>query len=422
MKDRVYTIPGVYFETPRSRELRLKGVPVGVTGFIGYCRRKVGRAGTTSGPLWPIMIESAEQIHELIEVPYWSNMVYALYGFFANGGHKCFVVGISEEEVHSQVNLLGGGEPGHRYGLAALDAAEEVELIAAPDLYLVPPGLPDPELNEVLVNIYTILDFCKGFTEQDRVSQGGYFAILDAPPELSEEAVVEFARILRNHPNADHAALFYPWIDVMRGDGLLHRIPPSGQLSGILSGASKPGEGELPGSVGFNNGPHLSAGNKVVADAISAEIALRRTSLQTQMEANVNCLVSWPTRGIVVWGTRTLSPQKELNQISVRRVLSYIERSIYVGTQWAVFEPNDMSLWKRMTSTIEIFLDDLWKKGILVGDSPEEAFIVQCDEENNPPSEQDEGRLNIMVLVKPVRSTEYIVIQITHETAGGGGE
>lgn len=420
MSEPIYSIPGVYFETPRSRDLRLKGVPVGITGFMGYCRPRASRRGSNE-VRWPVAIETVEQIQELLDAPAWSNMLYALYGFFANGGQRCYVVGLPENEPHSPVSLLGGGEPGNRYGLSALDATDEVEILALPDLYIVPPGHRPAQLEEVLSVQYALLDFCKGMRNEGRISQGGYLAIIDAPPELSESEAVEFARLLRAHPYADHAALYYPWIDVMRTDGILQRIPPCGQLAGHYSFLSRPPDGEPPGSIGYNQGPQMSAGNRIIVDAIGAEIELKRMATRDQMEMGVNCLLSWPTRGIVVWGTRTLSSEKELNQISVRRILSYIERSIYVGTQWAVFEPNDHTLWKRLKSRIEIFLEDLWKKGLLVGDTQDEAFHVKCDDELNTASERDEGRVNILVLVRPVRSTEFIVLQISHEGGAPSG-
>lgn len=420
MREPVYSIPGVYFETPRSRDLRLKGVPLGVTGFLGYCYPRAPRQGGTA-PRFPILIEAAEQIPELIWAPYWSNMLYSLYGFFANGGQRCYVVGIPETEPHTPVSLLGGGEPGNRTGLSALDATDEVELLAFPDLYVVPPGMAPASLQEVLAAQYAILDFCKGMRNEGRISQGGYMAVLDSPPELKEGEVVEFARLLRAHPFADHAALYYPWIDVMRSDGILQRIPPCGQISGHYSFLSRPPDGEVAGSVGYSQGPHMSAGNRIVGDAIGAEIELKRMATRDQMEMGINCLLSWPTRGIVIWGTRTLSPEKELNHISVRRILSYIERSVYVGTQWAVFEPNDQTLWKRLKSRIEIFLEDLWKKGLLVGDTQDEAYHVKCDEEVNTANERDEGRVNVLILVKPVRSTEFIVLQISHEGGAPAG-
>lgn len=421
MNEPVYSIPGVYFETPRSRDIRLKGVPVGVAGFIGYCRHAPRKRGSTAPETWPIQIETAEQISELVEVPEWGNLLYALYGFFANGGQRCFVTGIPYTDPHTPDSILGGGEPGKRYGLAAFDAAEEVEIVCAPDMYTVPPGTRMPDLQDILIAHYALLDFCKGMRSEDRISQGGYFALLHSPPGVEEEDILQFARLLRAHPAADHAALYYPWIDVMRSDGILQRVPPTGQIAGHYSFLSRPPDGEPVGSVGHDQGPQMSAGNRIIIDAIGAEVALRRMATRDQMETGVNCLLSWPARGIVVWGTRTLSPAKELNQISVRRILSYIERSIYVGTQWAVFEPNDATLWKRLKSRIEIFLEDLWKKGLLVGDTQEQSYLVKCDDETNPPDQRDEGRLNVLVLVRPVRSTEFIVLQITHEGGSPAG-
>jgi hypothetical protein len=419
----LYSIPGVYFESPRGQDLRLKGVPVGVAGFVGYCapRPDVIRAARKSPgqSLWPIAIETVEQIDEKLQAPSWGHLVPALRGYFFNGGKRALVVGIPDDTVHNPVSILGGGEPGARSGLSALDAAEEAELVLAPDLFLVPPGCNPPDLNDVLSCHFALLDFCRGSREGAQISQGGYFALLDAPPGLSEENIQQYAAFLRGHPAAQFGALYYPWIDVPRRDGSLHRMPACGQIAGIISRASGPPEGEDPGTVASDIGPHISPANKPIIDAVGAEIPLLRTACRELLEIGINCVIPWSGRGLVTWGTRTMSPEEETNQISVRRVLSYIERSVFVGTQWAVFEPNDHNLWKRLKARVEVFLEDLWKKGILVGESPGEAFYVQCDEESNPPLEREAGRVNIVILVRPVRSTEFIVLRITQEGALG---
>ncbi len=416
MVDTSYTIPGVYLETPRSKDTRVRGVPLGVAGFIGYASVRKGSdaESPSGGSPWPVLIQSIEDLEARIETPPWGNLQAAIRGFFENGGSRCFVSGLPWDVPHNPTTVLGGGGPGERHGLTAIDVVDEAELIAAPDLFVFPPSSGAPDLGEIIATTHTILDFCSG-GPQGSLSGGKYFAILDSPPAFPKNDLIDYARYLSKHPAAAFGALFYPWIDVPRQDGTLKRLPPSGQIAGILAGLTRPPAGMPPGTVTADSGPHLSAGNHVLADAIGAEEELRRVECRELLEANINSIIPWSGRGMVVWGTRTLSKNEEINQIATRRVLSFIERSVYFGTQWAVFEPNDPALWKQLTARTEVFLEEIWKAGLLAGETQSEAFYVKCDEETNPPGELEEGRINIVLMVRPVRSVEFIVLKITHQ-------
>ena len=98
----------------------------------------------------------------------------------------------------------------------------------------------------------------------------------------------------------------------------------------------------------------------------------------------INCLRAFPGRGIRIWGARTLSSDPSWRYINVGRLFNYLEKSILRGTQWVVFEPNDMDLWGRIRRTIGSFLTRTWRDGALFGATPDEAFFVKCDAETNP--------------------------------------
>ena len=103
----------------------------------------------------------------------------------------------------------------------------------------------------------------------------------------------------------------------------------------------------------------------------------------------------------------------------MRRLFIYIEESIRRGTQWAVFEPNDRSLWERVKRNITTFLRGLWREGALVGATPEMAFYVLCDETNNPSASVDEGKLVVEVGVAPVKPAEFVIFRISQWQSGG---
>ena len=98
--------------------------------------------------------------------------------------------------------------------------------------------------------------------------------------------------------------------------------------------------------------------------------------------------------------------------------MSYIEKSIELGTQWVVFEPNDKDLWARVRRTVSNFLERLWREGALFGDTPDEAFYVKCDESINTEETMILGRLYVEVGIRPVRPAEFVVFRISQWSPG----
>jgi phage tail sheath protein FI len=136
----------------------------------------------------------------------------------------------------------------------------------------------------------------------------------------------------------------------------------------------------------------------------------------------VNCLRTLPLAGAVSWGARTAAGADELasqwKYIPVRRTALFIEESVRRGTQWAVFEPNDLALWERVKRTLNAYLRTLWREGALFGASPAEAFFVKCDAENNPPESIDLGRLIVEVGIAPVKPAEFVIFRISQWQGG----
>jgi phage tail sheath protein FI len=127
----------------------------------------------------------------------------------------------------------------------------------------------------------------------------------------------------------------------------------------------------------------------------------------------VNCIRPFGTRGIRVWGARTLAdPTGEWVYVNVRRLFNMIETTIMNGTQFAVFEPNDERLWAGLTRTVGSFLRGLWRDGALFGATAEQAFYVKCDAETNPPESIDQGRVVVEVGVAPVKPAEFVIFRI----------
>ena len=132
----------------------------------------------------------------------------------------------------------------------------------------------------------------------------------------------------------------------------------------------------------------------------------------------MNCIRAFRGRGIRIWGARTLSSDADWRYINVRRLFNFIEKSIETGSHWVVFEPNDLDLWQRVKRTITAFLTRVWRDGALFGTTPEEAFFVKCDAENNPPETRDAGQLIVEIGIAPVKPAEFVIFRIS-QWAGG---
>ena len=152
-----------------------------------------------------------------------------------------------------------------------------------------------------------------------------------------------------------------------------------------------------------------------------------RSRLQTQITkaehdllnpVGINCVRSFPGRGVRVWGARTLSSDAEWRYLNVRRLFNYLEESILLGTQWVVFEPNDHALWARIRRTISAFLVNEWRKGALFGTTPDEAFFVKCDDETNPAEGIDAGQVVCQIGVAPVKPAEFVIFQLSQFSGG----
>jgi hypothetical protein len=130
----------------------------------------------------------------------------------------------------------------------------------------------------------------------------------------------------------------------------------------------------------------------------------------------INCLRSFPVNGRVVWGARSLRgadvSADEYKYIPVRRLALYIEESLYRGTQWVVFEPNDNPLWAQIRLNVGAFLQTLFRQGAFQGSTPQQAYFVKVDRETTTQNDIDSGIVNIVVGFAPLKPAEFVVIQI----------
>jgi phage tail sheath protein FI len=130
----------------------------------------------------------------------------------------------------------------------------------------------------------------------------------------------------------------------------------------------------------------------------------------------INVLRSFPLSGRVVWGARTMRGADQLaddyKYVAVRRTALFIEESLYRGTQWVVFEPNDEPLWAQIRLNIGAFMHNLFRQGAFQGRTPREAYLVKCDKETTTQNDINLGIVNIIVGFAPLKPAEFVIIKI----------
>jgi phage tail sheath protein FI len=235
---------------------------------------------------------------------------------------------------------------------------------------------------------------------------GDRVAILDPPPGLNAQQIREW-RVDQAGYDSKYATLYWPWIKVFDpATGKNEFVPPSGAMAGIW------------GRNDDTRGVHKAPANEVVRGAIDLEINITKAEHDLLNPEGINCIRSFPGRGIRVWGARTISSDPSWRYLNVRRLFNYIEESILEGTQWVVFEPNDLDLWQRIKRTINAFLLGVWRDGALFGATPEQAFYVKCDEETNPPDVVDRGQVVCEIGIAPVKPAEFVVFRLAQFSGG----
>jgi uncharacterized protein len=207
---------------------------------------------------------------------------------------------------------------------------------------------------------------------------------------------------------ADNSAFYFPWVlapDPQAGFRPA-LFPPCGFVAGIYAATDA--------------SSHVWKAPAGILASLTGALGLQHnlTDLQNG-DVNilgVNCLRQFRAFGNVVWGARTIAGSDALGSqfkyVPIRRFTLYLESSLYEGTQWAVFEPNDETLWGQIRLAVGSFLQGLFLLGAFAGTSPQQAYFVKCDAENNPPASVALGVVNILVGFAPLYPAEFVVIQI----------
>ena len=275
-----------------------------------------------------------------------------------------------------------------RTGLSALalDPYRDIAIVAAPDA----PGEA----------VKAVITHCQNSRYR--------FAVLDSPAGKAVSGQLD-PRSEGLIGDTKYAAYYYPWIWVADPrTGARVKIPPSGAVCGIYALTDN------------TRGVWKAPANETVAGAIDLEYDVTQGEQEILNPRGVNCIRRFPGRGIRVWGARTLSSDPAWRYLNVRRLFNFVERSIDNGTQWVVFELNDMDLWGRVRRNVGAFLTRLWADGALFGESADQAFFVKCDAELNTEDVRDAGQLIVEIGIAPVKPAEFVIFRISQYSSAVG--
>ena len=296
------------------------------------------------------------------------------------------------------------GSESARSGINGLAVAEDVTMVIVPDL-VTAARKEDGSLDLGLwKSVQTaLIAHCEQHPNR--------MAILDAPPGMTPQQIKEWRSDVAMYDSA-FAALYYPWIKVANpigtnGDREMF-VPPSGHIAGVWARTDE------------SRGVWKAPANDTIRGCLDIERGITQNEQSLLNPIGINCIRPFGTRGIRIWGARTLSSDTDWRYINVRRLFNMVESTIMEGTQYAVFEPNDVTLWEGVNRTLTGFLRGLWSAGALFGASADQAFYVKCDAETNPPESIDAGKLVVEVGLAPVKPAEFVVFRISQQKQVAG--
>ncbi|WP_426300200.1 phage tail sheath family protein [Arthrobacter sp. R-11] len=429
-----YQAPGVYVQEVPSGARSIGQVSTSIAGFVGVAPDPLAHLDEARVlDNWTQFVD--QYVGKATQGTPLSN---AVFGFFANGGGRCYVVNVG----------TGGSLTGTARkptGLTLFEAIDDISMVAAPgyanaDAYAALQAHVEHPLRQ---DRMAILDTVEKVDDVGALTRAATSGLPDEPepdkPENPEEPAKpakpgkpeEAAKPEETAPAAGatsedalgapqspggYTALYFPWIvmtDPVSGKKVTQ--PPSGHMAGVWA------------RVDGSRGVHKAPANEPIQGALDLVRRVSRGEQEVLNPAGVNCIRYFPGEGIRVWGARTKAPEaSEYRYINVRRLTNMIKESVADGTRWVVFEPNDHTLWKSIRRDIGAFLTNVWRDGALLGTTPQQAFFVKCDEETNPPEVRDAGQVVTLIGIAPVKPAEFVIFKLmqsaeaTSETESAG--
>lgn len=345
---------------------------------------------------------------------------------------------ITPDDFFDPLWTIGDEEPGS--GIHALSQLSDLSLLVAPDLYSpfplveprkltlpvslagpvftrcldlpAPPVAPepppadlvnlrlDPAIPEDLERITTLQTQVVEFADQIR----SFIVLLDVPPGLTQRRILNW----RSRFQSSYAAAYHPWLVVVRQDDQRNTpvpLPPSAAAAGIIA--------QVENTFGVPHGP----ANVIAAQVLDVRETVSPARHDELHPLGINVYLL-ERDGVRLTAARTLSADPDFRQLSVRRLLVLLRRTLEQQMQWVVFEPNNSALRAELRQLLQSYLRQLFTAGAFRGATEDESFFVRCDETNNPPRLADLGQLLVEVGVAPAEPLEFIVLRLARDADG----
>ena len=383
-----YLAPGVYIEEVPFGSHPIEGVPTSNAAFVDIFQQ---------GPLNKAlkMTSFADFERTFGGLDACSEASYAIRQYYLNGGRIAWVVRVDDAGAE---NLTG--DAAAQTGMYALEGI-------APDSFniLCLPAVANLDQQSFAAVISAAEKFCR---------HKRAFLIVDPPSTIkTKDEMVDW---MQTNDGLRHrnAAIYFPRLEIP--DPLNGNQPRNVGASGTLAGVYA----------------RIDETRGVWRAPAGAEADLRGVNLSEQLtnsengelnELGINALRSFPQIGNVAWGARTLAGSdqeaSEWKYVPVRRLALYLKESLYQGSKWANFEPNDDLLWAQIRSSFGAFMNNLFRQGAFQGTKAGEAFFIKCDRTTTTEDDIEQGIVNIIVGFAPLRPAEFVLIRI-QQLAGQG--
>jgi phage tail sheath protein FI len=460
--------PGVYIEEIGASPPAITSVKTAIPAFIGYTR-KAKKIVPNDLVMSPVKLGSLREFKQFFGGPQIKQMIisvdddgagdfavtnftepsldYLLYHsvklFFSNGGDQCCVICVGTYQTTPAIGLAGDGsnKPATGYGLTdgldALAREDESTLIVIPDAVKLAPADYQSLMRATLLQCQTlgdrfaIIDVFDGAIHLDSNAQDRNRNYFGTDNLAYGAAYYPFLRTQMNFPINKrrssvsveyNGAAAAPLSTIRSSNRALYRfvraalkkhfivLPPSGAIAGIYA--------TTDASHGVWKAPANVAVLKVQEPVVLLDNA-EQESLHVDSTGgkSINAIRAFAGKGTLVWGARTLAGNdNEWRYVSVRRFFTMIEVSVKQGTIWAVFEPNNETLWVKLRAQIETYLTQIWRSGALAGARPEQAFYVSCGLGLSMTAQDiQQGRMMVEIGMAAVRPAEFIILKVSHQ-------
>jgi len=347
---------------------------------------------------------------------------YAVSHFFMNGGREAYIVRLVSSDAAAAATSIPPPADTPSVGLSASNSSPPLmggtsETVLHPnsiafEAAIGTPGNPSTGALGLLDQIDLFNLLCvPGETNSATLSvlekyckSRRVFLIADSDPTVTD------FNTLAGGPGfaGANAAFYFPWLlapDPLKQNAI-QQFPPCGFVAGIYART------DIAGGVW-----KAPAGTEAAVAGVSGTaVLLNDQAIGVLNPVGVNCIRSLPVVGTVLWGDRTIDgidkSGSDWKYIPIRRLALYVEGSLFRGIQWALFEPNDETLWAQIRLSVRSFMQTLYRQGAFQGSTPKDAYYVRCDSTTTTAIDVTNGIVNIEVGFAPLRPAEFVIIRI----------